>query len=55
MKSHWRRTGQFGKWVLILDGKEQLSIPAMTQDRLRRRFYNLSVFNRTDPRQFRYW
>ena len=53
--SYWKRIGKGGQWVLVKDGKEQLSIPPMKQERLRQRFYNLSVFGRQDPRQFRYW
>ena len=53
--NYWTRTGKHGEWVLVKDGWEQISIHPLTQDALRRRFSNLRVFNRQDPRQFRYY
>ena len=53
--NYWKRIGRSGQWVLIQNGREMASVPPMKQDRLRQRFYNLSVFGRTDPRQFRYY
>lgn len=53
--TYWKRIGRGGQWVLILNGREMASVPPLKQDRLRWRFYNLSVFKIDDTRQFRYW
>jgi hypothetical protein len=46
--NYWKRIGRSGQWVLIQNGREMASVPPMKQTQLRRRFYNLSVFGRTD-------
>ena len=53
--NYWKRIGRSGQWVLFINGREMASVPPLKQDKLRQRFYNLNVFGRTDPRQFRYY